>query len=104
MTRDINQLSKIAEKFDESGLFGSSEAVDTVIKHLASKLTSDEYRAFTKKIRNKFAGSKERLTKSNMASKLIAIASQFDAEGNFAEADKITKTVEAMLEKKSRRL
>jgi len=205
MTRDINHLLKIAEKFDNAGLFSSSEEIDGVIKHIAKKLSKDEYRTFTKKIRNKFAsesydstyykyafniekldadlsryidlgrndrkidprlekymndhrrkasdlpqpisvlsrqmnfyaewisyiertfgtatwerefykrakenfqdlvrigdnkGIENKESKHNMAHKLLAIAAQFDAEGNFEESDKIAKTVEAMLKKK----
>lgn len=101
MTRDINQLLKIAEKFDKSGLFGSSEAVDGLIKHLAGKLTNDQYRAITKKIRNTSAKKVEMKTANDaMPQKLLAIAAQFDAEGNFEEADKIIATIQTMLRKK----
>ena len=100
MTRDINHLLKIAENFDNAGLFSSSEEIDGLIKHIAKKLSKDEYRTFTKKIRanvEKKILSKQ--AKDNMTHKLLAIAAQFDVEGNFEESDKIVKTVKAMLKK-----
>jgi len=46
MTKDIDQLLKIADGLDNSGLFGASEAVSGVIQHIANKLSSDNYRSF----------------------------------------------------------
>ena len=98
MTRDINHLLKIAKNFDKAGLFSSSEVVDNLIGHIAGKLTNDDYRKFTKKIREGSVTTKKE--KDDMAIKLLAIAAQFDVEGNFEESDKIAATVEAMLKKK----
>ena len=99
MTKDIDQLLKIADGLDNSGLFGASEAVSGVIQHIANKLSSDNYRAFTKKIREGAVFSSKK-AQENMVSQLLAIAAQFDAEGNFDESDRITSTAKAMLKKK----
>lgn len=101
MTRDINHLLKIAKSFDDVGLFSSSEAVDSVIKHIAKKLSNDTYRTYTKKVRDGIIKKIEnKKANAGMPEKLLAIAAQFDIEGNFEEADRITKTVETMLKKK----